>query len=120
MDSGELQSWWGPKGFSCTKCEWDATPGGKYRICMQSTDGQDMCLGGTFQEVVPPEKLVFTLQWENDGPTQMAETLVNIEFHDQGDSTEILLVHERFPNVESRDAHGQGWSSSLDCLEELF
>lgn len=120
-DSGEIQNWWGPKGFSCSECEWNAAPGGSYRTCMTSPDGNTICLGGIFQEVVPPEKLVFTLQWENaDGPTAGAETLVTVEFRDLGEKTEILLVHERFPNAEARDAHEKGWSSSLECLEELF
>ena len=120
-DSGEIQNWWGPKGFSCSECEWNAAPGGSYRTCMTSPDGNTICLGGTFREVVPPEKLVFTWQWENtDGPTAGAETLVTVEFHDLGEKTEILLVHERFPDAEARDAHEKGWSSSLECLEELF
>ena len=80
-----------------------------------------MCVGGTFQEVVPPEKLVFTWQWENtDGPTEGAETLVTVEFRDMGESTEVLLVHERFPSADVRDAHQQGWTSMLDCCQEHF
>lgn len=121
VESGEVQNWWGPKGYSCTDCEWDARVGGTYRNCMKTPEGNIICVGGTFQEVTPPERLVFTWRWENtDGPTHGAETLVTVEFKDLGESTEIMLMHERFPNAEARDAHRNGWSKTFDSLEEHF
>ena len=76
---------------------------------------------GDLREVVPPEN------WCSPGsgrirtvPRQAPKQLVTVEFHDLGEKTEILLVHERFPDAEARDAHEKGWSSSLECLEELF
>ena len=51
----------------------------------------DLRVGGAYREVTPPEKLVFTWIWE--GPEAAEETLVTVEFLDQGDHTEVILTH---------------------------
>jgi uncharacterized protein YndB with AHSA1/START domain len=43
----------------------------------------------------PPDK-VYTWAWE-EKPAE-GETLVTVEFHDRGGRTEVVLIHERFPN----------------------
>ena len=37
-----MMSWMGPEGFTVTSCEVDAQPGGAWRVCMHSPDGNDM------------------------------------------------------------------------------
>lgn len=68
----------------------------------------------------PPEKLVYTWEWESGDFASMGETLVTVEFRDQDGSTELILTHERFPDEEKRDHHGWGWNSTLDCLVKLL
>jgi uncharacterized protein YndB with AHSA1/START domain len=46
----------------------------------------------------------------------VGETLVTVEFRDRGQSTEVILTHELFPNAEARDEHTKGWSGCLDRL----
>ena len=48
------------------------------------------------------------------------ETLVTLEFHEKGDATELVLVHELFPDANARDDHNKGWESSFDCLAEAL
>lgn len=47
---------------------------------------------GTYRVLDPPRKLVYTWLWETD--LEAAETLVTVEFHDRGGSTEIVLTRE--------------------------
>ncbi len=100
-------------------CEIDLRQGGALRICMRDADGGEHCFGGVYREVAPPERLVFTFAWENDGAPGH-QTLVTVEFRDLGDKTALTLTHEAFESVDSRDAHGQGWSSSFDCLDDTL
>jgi len=72
---------------------------------------------GTYREILPPEKLVYTWSWEGQDPM---ETLVTVEFREVGDSTEVELTHERFPNAEERDKHNEGWVGCLDQLSKLL
>ena len=117
----ELKKWWGiADGFSAPIAEVDLRVGGNYRLGMKPPDGDTpyVC-GGTFRELRPPEKLVYTWSWEPPG-NDIGETLVTVEFLDRGGSTEVVLTHELFPNQEARDQHSQGWAGALDQLAKLL
>ena len=117
-DPEALKRWWGPEGFSTPAAEIDLRVGGKYRIAMRSPHGDTYQLVGTYREVRPPEKLVYTWAWEAE--PEQGETLVTVEFLDRGDSTEVILTHELFPNEKVRDEHGKGWTGSLDRLAKTL
>lgn len=59
-DAKHLAQWWGPRGFTAPVCEWAAQPGNRIYVVMRAPDGTDFPMGGTFLEVVAPEKLVTT------------------------------------------------------------
>jgi len=94
-------------------------PGGRYRIEMRMPEGKAYDVGGVYREVRAPERLVFTWAWDQD-PAGTPETLVTIELHERGASTELVLTHERFGNTEERDKHGEGWNACLDRLTSEF
>jgi len=100
----------------------DLRVGGKFRIQMQSPDGEFCTAVGVFQEVKAPERLVYTWDWEKDGrgddfgEVEGNTTLLTIEFHNRGEHTEMVLMHSRFATVESRDNHARGWTRIADCL----
>ena len=77
----------------------------------------DLRVGGAYREVTPPEKLVFTWIWE--GPEAAEETLVTVEFLDQGDHTEVILTHQNFADQNMRDEHQKGWGGCLTQLASL-
>src|SRR3954447_3527730 len=87
-DPNELAKWWGPQGFSTPSLELRARVGASYRIEMQPPDGDRFHLTGTFREVDPPARLVFTFAWEDPDPDDV-DTIVDLSFRDLGDSTEV-------------------------------
>lgn len=114
-DPEELKTWWGPAGYATPMAEVDLRVGGKYRLGMRKLpDGEIFYLSGTYREVRPPEKLVYTWSWE--GEPELRETLVTVEFQEMGHSTEVILTHEFFPSQKVRDDHNKGWTSCLDRL----
>ena len=118
-DPEELKKWWGPPGYATPSVEVDLRAGGKYRLGMRKLpDGLIFYLAGTYREVRPPEKLVYTWQWE--AKPELGDTLVTVEFHDRGGSTEIVLTHELFPSEKVRQDHERGWSSGLDKLAKIL
>lgn len=118
-DPEELKKWWGPPGYDTPSAEVDLRSGGKYRVGMRKLpDGPVFYLTGTYREVQPPERLVYTWRWEAE--PEYGETLVTVEFHERGGSTEMLLTHELFPSEKMRDDHEQGWSRSFDKLEKIL
>jgi uncharacterized protein YndB with AHSA1/START domain len=81
-------------------------------------DGEVFYLSGTFREIRPPERLVYTWVWE--GNPERGETLVTVEFRTRGKATEVRLTHELFPTAKVRDDHEKGWGSCLDKLAKAL
>ena len=109
-----LRQWSCPEGFTLTAAEVDLRVGGAFRLAMQPAGGDAPSVAyGTYREVTPPARLVYTWRWEGN---EMPETLVTVEFRDLGGETEVVLLHERFRTPDLRDQHNGGWSSILDKL----
>ena len=110
-----LKKWFAPSDdHSLPDAEVDLRAGGRYRIAIQDPEGKRFHLGGTFREVRPPEKLVYTWAWEGDA--DIGETLVTVEFRDLGASTEVALTHEFLPDQKAFKNHEWGWKGALDRL----
>ncbi len=119
-DPQEITRWWGPKQVTVPLCEVDLRVGGRFRSCMHHAGGDDNYLTCVYREIAPPARLVFTWTWEQ-GRFKDIETLVTLEFDEDGEGTILTLTHDRLPSREARDLHNQGWCSSLDdCLVNLF
>jgi len=88
--------------------------GGLYRIVARSPDGDQQEVSGTFREVVPNEKLVFTWAWRS---TPERESLVTVLLGADGGGTLLTLIHEQFFDEAARDRHEHGWNGSMDKLE---
>jgi len=114
-DPQTLMKWFAPSDQFITRLpEFDLRVGGRYRIEMKLEEKTHTVVG-TYREIRPPEKLVFTWRWENE-PAHVGDTLVTIELFDRGGKTELILTHEGFANEASRDEHNKGWAGCLDRL----
>ena len=92
--------------------------GGRYRLEIHHKGGNVFRVSGAYQEIKPPEKVVFT--WKPDGDASPEASLVTVEFYDMGSSTEVAITHERLPNLEERDKHAHGWNGCLERLAEFL
>ena len=62
--NGEHMNKWGcPKGFTILESGGDFRPGGACHARMRGPDGSDHRLQGTYSEIIPNERLVFTHAW---------------------------------------------------------
>jgi len=117
-DKQHAMMWWGPKHHPATQVDMDVKPGGRWRHCLKSVEtGKDLWHGGSFREVVPPERLVFTFAWEESGERGL-ETLVTVTFEDLDGKTRMTMHQTPFQSLGERDGHGEGWSSAFDRLDE--
>jgi len=121
-DPEALQAWFGPKGVETRRVEVDLRVGGKFHIEMVTPDGGVIVHHGLYEEIVPSEKLVFTWLLQDQvcegSAGEHAETRVTIRFGIvDGDTTELLLLHEGLPTQKARDGHAFGWNSCFDCLD---
>jgi len=56
-----MARWWGPHEFTNPVCRLDVRPGGAWYIVMRGSDGVEHPCKGVFREVVPPERIVMTI-----------------------------------------------------------
>ena len=108
-----LEQWFRPRGMRMTVRSLDAWVGGSF--CFEIENGDSII--GTYLEIVPPEKLVFT--W-SAGAAPGQETVVTLDFLDQGAVTEIVLTHEGLSTPEHRVLAEGGWPSLLDALASVL
>jgi uncharacterized protein YndB with AHSA1/START domain len=116
VDPEHLRQWSAPHGYELTHCEGDARPGGAWRCCMRSPEGEELWLGGVYRKVVQDELLEFTHVWDEDGD----ETVVTVRFHDEGGRTRLTFHQARFATVASRDGHRGGWMQCFERLDALL
>jgi uncharacterized protein YndB with AHSA1/START domain len=114
-DKKHMDQWSVPRGFTVARSEGDLRPGGKWRCCMRSPEGNELWLGGVYREIVPHKLLSMTHAWEEDG-VPGHETLVTVRFDDLGGKTRIRFEQTGFDSAGARDGHGQGWNECLDIL----
>ena len=90
-------------------------PGGLYRVeVVPGTVAR-----GTFVELEPPHRLVFTWGWEDESlGVPPGSTVVEIELVPDGDGTLLRFVHKDLPSSESAERHGHGWDHFLPRLVE--
>ena len=94
-----VAQWWGPDGFTTTTSTFDMRPGGVWRFVMHGPDGRDYENRITFDEVVPPERLVYHHGGGDEvEPVQFRTT---VTFEDVGGRTR-LTMHGVFSSAEER------------------
>jgi uncharacterized protein YndB with AHSA1/START domain len=99
-DPEHLAQWWGPNGFTTTTHSFDFQPGGVWRFVMHGPDGRDYQNRITYEEIVPPERIVYRHDGGEDvEPVQFSQTLT---FQDLGGGRTRLTWHGRFPTAEER------------------
>ena len=87
---------------------------------MQPPGGNLFYLEGEFLEIDPPERLSYTFRWEDPDPEDR-ETVLKLSLRDLGgSSTELVFTQGDFATERRRALHEEGWTQSLDKLEELL
>jgi uncharacterized protein YndB with AHSA1/START domain len=129
-----VTKWWGPRGVTIPTCEVDARRGGKINIVMLAgkelgpAAGQEWPMTGTFEDVTPQDRLVFTaiaLQ-DRKGSQTLLETRTTVTFDDLQGKTKLtvhILITKSSDTPEAKFAiHGMegGWSQTLDKLGETL
>jgi len=96
-----LTNWWGPRRYSLELCEMDFRPGGKYRFLHRGPDGvEEHGFRGEYREIVSPEKIVWTFEWEGM-PGHISVDSLTLE--DLGGGRTKLVARSQFDSKEDRD-----------------
>jgi uncharacterized protein YndB with AHSA1/START domain len=118
-----LKRWWAPRSHGVTlfHCESDVRVGGRYRFEFGRDPAHPMVFSGSYREVNPSTRLVFTQLFE---PMREAgEAIITATLEERGGKTEFVL-HQLYPSKEALDgavASGmeKGMRETYEQLEEL-
>ena len=120
-DPNLISKWWGPRRYTTTVDKMDVRVGGVWRFVQRDAAGNEYAFNGVYREIVPPEKLSYTFEFEGMPGHVLIETLT---FEEQGGKTK-LTVTGSFQSVEDRDGmlHSgmeEGANESYERLAELL
>jgi uncharacterized protein YndB with AHSA1/START domain len=103
-DPKHLDQWWGPYGFTTTTSSFEFKPGGVWRYVMHGPDGRDYQNLITFEEIVPPERLVYRHGGADAEPVHFRHT---VSFEDLAGETlgvrTRVTVRSDFATAAERD-----------------
>jgi uncharacterized protein YndB with AHSA1/START domain len=111
--------WWAPKsmGVPILSCEMDVRRGGGYRIAFGHDEGNSMAFFGRYLEAVPPSRLVWTNEEDENAP------VTTVTFEEEGGGT-LLVLHELYPSKEALDeavaGMGDHMPEQFEQLDELL
>ena len=108
-----FQRWWVPKaaGLSLLSCDMDVRTGGTYRLVFRHPAfDQPMAFFGTYREVTPPKRIV----WTNEESDQGAVTTVTFE---ESAGKTLVTFHELYPTEAALD---EALAGSAEGLPEQF
>lgn len=97
------------------RAEIEPRPGGIYFL---DPNGRDV-IRGSYLQVVPHSRIVFTWGWEAPGHRVPAgSTVVEIDLEPKDKGTLVRLVHRKLPS-EAHDNHQLGWTHYLGRLKSV-
>jgi uncharacterized protein YndB with AHSA1/START domain len=126
-DCKHLTHWWGPKDWALPVCEMDFRPGGVWLYCMRGPDGMESWGKATYQEIIEPERIVYSDAFVDGTGTPIEgtpEMLITVTFEDLGGKTK-LVSQTQFGSAEELNAvlemgMVEGLSQTWDRLEEYL
>jgi uncharacterized protein YndB with AHSA1/START domain len=115
-----FRQWWVPKsyGLSLLSCEQDVRVGGSYRLVFDVKGSEPMAFFGTYREVTPHSRLVWTNEEAGD-----AGQITTVTFEEKAGKT-LVVMSDLYPSKEALDdafASGSqgGTLETFDQLDEF-
>ena len=116
-----IPQWWGLRSTTTTVDQMDLRAGGAWRFVETNPDGSETGFRGIYREVTPPERLVYSFEWEGMPGHVLIETVTFEDLRGQTKVTTTSLFH----TPEERDGMlasdmGMGLNESYEQLDELL
>lgn len=114
-----VRQWYGRRADAMTVCEIDLRVGGRWRFAVRAEDGNEYAFSGEYREITPPERIVFSEEFEAMPGTGY---VVTSTFSEEAGKT-TLHNHILYQSQAHRDGHvGSGMetgaSETYDRLAE--
>ncbi len=120
-DPAHIPNWWGPRYLRTVVETMDFRPGGKWRFLQYAPDGTVHAFKGEYIEIVVPERVVATFEYE-PWAGHISRVTHSLE---ERDGKTTLTSHTLFANQKDRDAMIDsgaklGYDESMERLAEIL
>jgi uncharacterized protein YndB with AHSA1/START domain len=121
MDPQRIPEWWGPRSLTTIVDKMDVRPGGAWRYVQRGPDGSEYAFNGVYREIVPPERLVSTFEFEG----MPGHVILDTAIFEEHDGKTKLTTTSLFQTAEDRDGMltsgmEEGAAETMDRLAELL
>lgn len=118
LDADAMARWLPPNGFTGKVQHLDGKVGGTYQMSFTNfSTGHGHSFGGTYRELVPGERIVYTARFDDANLPGEMQTTVTLKQVSCG--TEMSVVQEGIPEMIPTEACYLGWQESLLHLANL-
>lgn len=113
--------WWGPRKYETIVDHADVKPGGSWRFLNRGAEGEEYSFKGVYHDIVAPERIVQTFEFEGAPGHVQLETAT----FDEIDGKTRYVAVSVFQSVADRDAMVKagmqdGLRESLERLTEVI
>ena len=120
-DPDLIPRWWGPKMLATIVDQLDLRRGGIWRFIQRGPEGDDYVFHGVYHDIVPPERVVQTFEFEGMPGHVSLQTTIFDEHDGRTEATQTSV----FQSIEDRDGMlnsgmEKGATESHDRLAELL
>ncbi|AUV84230.1 hypothetical protein C2R22_21990 (plasmid) [Salinigranum rubrum] len=123
LDPEKLAQWLPPTGFSAEVHHLEPEEGGTFRASFTAETeefaGYGSTFGGTYRELEPGERIVYTESFDTDEPSMAGEMTVTVVFEAVLGGTEITVRQAGIPEAVPPEDANEGWIDSLENLAGL-
>lgn len=126
-----LERWYAPRQCRLRIHDFDFRVGGRIRTTISGPDGSECHCAGVFREIVPPQRIVYTMYFCDEEcrlvPPQAVgmdaqwpdETVVTVTFEEDPAEHTLMTLHQTVPETLARSTGAYaGWIEMFDRLEE--
>ena len=126
-----LMQWYAPHGCTIQLVRLEARPGGRFHWCIHNPSFGDCWCVGVYQELVRPERIVYTLATADSAGNQIEpaqaghdprwprESLVTVTLADVRGATLLTLEQNVLESLAKHTGAHPSWLQMLERLDEI-
>ena len=119
--SEALSRWFTPSADVVLEVmDFDFVAGGRFRLRYIMPDGRQPVVGGVYELIEPPARIIMSWIWEAPDPLADIPMRVSVQFLEKGDATDLVITHEGIPSDQACTIHEDGWGGALNSLERFL
>ncbi|RAJ76766.1 uncharacterized protein YndB with AHSA1/START domain [Chitinophaga dinghuensis] len=131
-DPEKLMKWYAPEGCTIRFKQLDIKPGGRFHCCIHNEKMGDCWSVGEYLEIIPLQKLVFTLANADENGHQIdpvtigfdpewpAATVVTITFKEENGKTRLTLHQTVAEVIAKRTGAYPSWLQALEKMRNTL